>query len=347
MEYKEVDMTNTIPKVVYTEDDIIFTEKPTLEMIEFAEELGKLMIAFARLDDCCNTKAYMEQHGLRPSTFLYLYGLTKDMTVESAKQKILDYLNAEGTMWFAPAGLKRGILSSLELSNVEYVQDDSGIEGYEVVCDKTVPLKEPVLDTAQQVLDHIDKEVKKACENVVFEDEHQPEALQEAVKVWGQSIISNPRTMNKINMRRIIMMKPEITQSGKQFIIKYMHNTYIIKHQRKRVRVKRATNFYQVLLKHWGLIARKCLGSEIEFKVICDETNNSEADCLDGKMNVTICITNKVRPEAPVPCTVCNGYGGIIDEEAGLDNEGQPFWKTCDCQRDYDAEDALLDRHGL
>ena len=321
-------------------DQLVFTFNPSQAMIDNCEAEGKLCIALVRAKDYPGREAYLSQYGIT-SSYWYIYMLADATDIEEEKKKIIEGFNKmDYTPWYAPAGITRGKLTLSDVKGVVYgdvITCDDGI----VIESEAIPLDEPILDTAQQVLDHIDTEVKKACDNMVFDQE--PKAVQEAIKVWGDKIISNPRTMNKINMRRIIMMKPEVTQSGKQFIIKYMHNTYIIKHQRKRVRVKRAANFYKLLLNHWGLIARKCLGSEIEFKVICDETNNSPEDCKDGKMNVTICITNKVRPKEPAPCPICNGYGGVINEAAGLDGEGQPFWETCECQRDYDAEDRAFD----
>ena len=118
---KEIDLSNSIPPLKVSEDSFIFTDKPTLDMIQRAKEEYKLVVVFVKQPinvlDMKSAKKWGDEFlvkcGITPSSHLIIFLVPNGMEVEKAKKNwIKDMEEQTNTPWKPLSGFKRGCVTS-------------------------------------------------------------------------------------------------------------------------------------------------------------------------------------------------------------------------------------------
>ena len=126
MQITEVDMTHMFPPVNVTEDDFVFTETPTMDMIKQAAADLKIVVALYDESKYGSYDLllfqYLKDYDLEPSDYCTMFPIFAGQSFDDAKQNwielYLEAYNATVAPWFAPAGFKRGELTCVSLSPV-------------------------------------------------------------------------------------------------------------------------------------------------------------------------------------------------------------------------------------
>jgi hypothetical protein len=119
---KEIDVTHLFPVPTVTENDFVFTDAPTMDMINEAEAANRIVVSFFDINSFGCLADYLKRFDLEPSNYCILFPKFSGYTFEELKnywlERYLSEFNHQTSLWYAPSGKTKGEIKCVSLSPV-------------------------------------------------------------------------------------------------------------------------------------------------------------------------------------------------------------------------------------